>query len=54
MTTKNNGSVLSQIPSGVWILGFVSMLMDISSERIHSLLPLFMVGTLGASVYMVG
>jgi MFS family permease len=54
MTTKNNGSVLSQIPSGVWILGFVSMLMDISSEMIHSLLPLFMVGTLGASVFMVG
>jgi MFS family permease len=54
MTTKNNGSVLSQIPSGVWILGFVSMLMDISSEMIHSLLPLFMVCTLGASVFMVG
>ena len=54
MTTKLNGSVLSQIPSGVWILGFVSMLMDISSEMIHSLLPLFMVGTLGASVFMVG
>ena len=30
------------------------MLMDISSEMIHSLLPLFMVGTLGASVFMVG
>lgn len=54
MSTKNNGSVLSQIPSGIWILGFVSMLMDISSEMIHSLLPLFMVGTLGASVFMVG
>jgi len=54
MPTKTNGSVLSQIPSGVWILGFVSMLMDISSEMIHSLLPLFMVGTLGASAFMVG
>ena len=32
-------SVLKQIPSGVWVLGFVSMLMDISSEMIHSLLP---------------
>jgi MFS family permease len=38
----------------VWALGFVSMLMDISSEMIHSLLPLFMVGTLGASALTVG
>lgn len=43
-----------RIPAGVWILGLVSMLMDISSEMIHSLLPLFMVGTLGASALMVG
>jgi MFS family permease len=38
----------------VWILGLVSMLMDISSEMIHSLLPLFMVGALGASALAVG
>lgn len=44
----------ARIPAGVWALGFVSLLMDISSEMIHSLLPLFMVGTLGASVLMVG
>ena len=50
-TTKNT---LSQIPSGIWVLGFVSMLMDISSEMIHSLLPLFMVGVLGASALTVG
>jgi MFS family permease len=49
--TKNT---LSKIPRGIWILGFVSMLMDISSEMIHSLLPLFMVTTLGASVFVVG
>lgn len=42
------------IPSAVWVLGFVSMLMDISSEMIHSLLPLFMVTTLGASTIAVG
>ena len=42
------------IPAGVWILGFVSLLMDISSEMIHSLLPLFMVTTLGASALVVG
>lgn len=44
----------NRIPPGVWVLGFVSMLMDISSEMIHSLLPLFMVTTLGASVLVVG
>ena len=42
------------LPAGVWVLGFVSMLMDISSEMIHSLLPLFLVGTLGVSVLAVG
>jgi MFS family permease len=44
----------NRIPNGVWVLGLVSMLMDISSEMIHSLLPLFMVGTLGASALTVG
>lgn len=43
-----------RIPPTVWVLGFVSMLMDISSEMIHSLLPVFMVTTLGASATTVG
>ncbi|WP_111895334.1 MFS transporter [Acinetobacter sp. MB5] len=47
-------STRQQIPSGVWVLGFVSMLMDISSEMIHSLLPLFMVTALGASALAIG
>jgi MFS family permease len=46
--------VAARIPAGVWVLGFVSMLMDISSEMIHALLPLFLVGTLGVSVLAVG
>ncbi len=45
---------LHHIPSGIWVLGFVSLLMDISSEMIHSLLPLFMVTILGASTVAVG
>lgn len=44
----------NRIPNGVWVLGLVSMLMDVSSEMIHSLLPLFMVSTLGASATAVG
>ena len=43
-----------KLPAAIWVLGFVSLLMDISSEMIHSLLPLFMVGTLGASALVVG
>ena len=43
-----------EVPRGVWVLGFVSMLMDISSEMVHSLLPVFMVSTLGASALAVG
>lgn len=45
---------LKQIPAGVWILGFVSMLMDISSEMIHALLPVYMVTVLGTSTLAVG
>ena len=36
------------------MLGFVSLLMDISSELIHSLLPVFLVSVLGASAFTVG
>lgn len=53
MTDTANNS-LRKIPAGVWVLGLVSMMMDISSEMIHSLLPLFMVGVLGASAFTVG
>jgi len=47
-------STLGRMPRGVWVLGFVSLLMDISSEMIHSLLPMFMVTALGVSVLTVG
>lgn len=44
----------ARIPAGVWMLGLVSLLMDVASEMIHSLLPLFMVSGLGASALAVG
>ncbi len=44
----------NRLPKSIWVLGIVSMLMDVSSEMIHSLLPLFMVSSLGLSVFMVG
>ena len=43
-----------RIPGSVWALGIVSMLMDISSEMIHALLPLYLVVGLGASALAVG
>lgn len=42
------------IPRTIWALGLVSLFMDLSSELVHSLLPLFLVGTLGASMLTVG
>jgi MFS family permease len=45
---------LRRIPYGIWVLGFVSLLMDVSSEMIHSLLPVFMVTVLGTGTIAVG
>lgn len=47
-------SNLRGIPRGVWALGFVSLSMDTSSELVHSLLPVFLVAVLGASMTSVG
>ena len=52
MTTAQEAK--AKLPAAIWMLGFVSLLMDVSSEMIHSLLPLFMVGSLGASAFTVG
>lgn len=43
-----------KIPRGVWALGFVSLLMDVSSEMVHAILPVYLVAGLGASVLTVG
>jgi len=50
-TTK---SIYRTLPRSVWILGFVSMFMDISSEVVHSLLPVFMATVLGVSMVTIG
>jgi MFS family permease len=46
--------IFPNIPPSVWILGFVSLLTDISSKMIDSVLPLFLVSTLGANLLTVG
>lgn len=54
MTTTTPNAARRGLPRGIWVLGFVSMLMDISSEMIHALLPVYMVTVLGASTLTVG
>ncbi|MFN4163580.1 MAG: MFS transporter [Ferrovibrio sp.] len=57
-TTETTGpglrARLKDIPSGIWALGFVSMLMDVSSEMIHALLPVYLVTVMGTSTLTVG
>ncbi len=43
-----------RLPVSIWRLGFVSMFMDISSELVHSLLPIFMATVLGSSMVTIG
>ena len=45
---------LRALPHGIWVLGFASLFMDVSSELIHSLLPIFLTTTLGASMVTLG
>jgi MFS family permease len=52
--SESRVSTLRQIPRTVWVLGCVSLLMDVSSEIIHSLLPMFMMASLGASAATIG
>lgn len=47
-------ATLRAIPPGIWALGVVSLLMDLSSEMIHALLPIYLVTVMGASVLTVG
>ncbi len=44
----------TRLPKTVWALGFTSLFMDVSSELIHGLLPVFLVVTLGASAAALG
>ena len=45
---------LRSLPMGIWALGFGSLFMDTSSELVHSLLPVYMVSILGASMVTIG
>jgi MFS family permease len=45
---------MHKMPRGVWVLGFVSLFMDVSSEMIHAVLPIFLMGSLGVSATLLG
>lgn len=45
---------LRGLPSGIWVLGFGSLFMDMSSELVHSLLPVFLTSVLGAGMVTIG
>ena len=47
-------TALRRMPASVWALGFTSMFMDMSSELVHSLLPVFMSTVLGTSMLTIG
>lgn len=53
-SSVSTGGIYRRLPGGIWALGFVSMFMDISSELVHSLLPVFMTTVLGASMVTIG
>ena len=52
--SKSAVATWRSLPAGIWALGFGSLFMDLSSELIHSLLPVFLVTTLGASMVTLG
>jgi len=55
-TAPGNGAArgLAAVPRGVWVLGLVSLCMDLSSELVHALLPLYLATVLGTSTLVIG
>ncbi|ALX12794.1 MFS transporter [Burkholderia cepacia JBK9] len=54
MASRSPASTKPAIPRTVWALGFVSLFMDLSSELVHALLPIYLVSTMGMSVVALG
>jgi MFS family permease len=54
VTPERTAQRAAGIPHGVWLLGLVSLCMDLSSELIHALLPLYLAVSLGASMLAIG
>jgi MFS family permease len=54
MNSSKAGTARPRIPRTIWMLGFVSLFTDMSSEIVHSLLPILLAGGLGASAVVIG
>jgi len=54
MTSVDDERVRPAIPRTIWALGFVSLLTDLGSEAVHSLLPMLLASGLGASALTIG
>jgi MFS family permease len=54
MSEKSADIAKQRLPRAIWVLGLVSLLMDMSSELVHGLLPVFLAGTLGVSALAIG
>ena len=54
MTSPPRSTSIGGIPTGVWVLGLVSLLMDVSSETVHAIFPIYLVTVLGTSALTVG
>jgi MFS family permease len=53
-TERHSARARAYVPAGVWLLGATSLLTDVGTEAIYPLLPLFLVGTLGAGPIALG
>lgn len=53
-SSPSKSAIYRALPRSIWVLGLGSMFMDMSSELVHSLLPIFMTTVLGASMVAVG
>lgn len=53
-TSTSRGATWRRLPGSIWAIGFVSLFMDVSSEMIHAILPLYLVTVLGTSTLTVG
>jgi hypothetical protein len=54
MSANLKTTVRPAIPRTVWLLGFVSLFMDLSTKLVHALLLVFLVGTVTMSVVALG
>lgn len=54
MVLSPEPTIFKALPRTVWVLGFASLLTDVSSEMVHAVLPLFLVSGLGATILTVG